>query len=68
MAFKKHENYQVKNMIDGDSEDPRLCKNQTNLKTGKNEKNAPKRRNLLIHETSINTVAEELVSSENIAR
>ena len=55
-------------MIDGDTEDPRLCKNQTNQKTGKNEKNAPKRRNLLIHETSINTVAEELVSSENIAR
>ena len=26
-------------MIDGDTEDPRLCKNQTNQKTGKNEKN-----------------------------
>ena len=30
-------NYQVENMIDGDTEDPRLCKNQTNQKTGKNE-------------------------------
>ena len=68
--------------MDDDTEDPRLCKTQTSQKTEKssrwvkkpkNKKNVPKRcaqKKELIDVwsgSSINTVAEEFISSENIA-
>ena len=34
-AFKKYKSYQLENNMDGETEDSRLCKNQTNEKTEK---------------------------------
>ena len=64
--------------MEGDTEDPRLCKNQTTQKTEKssrwvkkpkNKKKCAQKKELIDawNESSINTVADEFVSSENIA-